>query len=50
MEIDISGRTDFVSIVGLNTKLVEEYIRNRGKEDRFKIIYRRKSMIPLKGS
>ena len=50
MEIDISRRTDFVSIVGLNTKLVEEYIRNQGKEDRFKRIYQRKNMIPLKGS
>ena len=50
MEIDISGRSDFVSIVGLDTKLVEEYIRTQGKEDRFKIIYRRKSMFPLKDS
>ena len=34
MEIGISGRKDFfVSTVGLNTKVVEDYIRNQEKED-----------------
>ena len=41
----------FVSTVGLNTKVVEDYIRNQEKEDRFKIIYQRKNMLtPLRGN
>ena len=45
MEIGISRRKFFVNTVGLNTKVVEDYIRNQEKEDRFKIIYQRKNML-----
>ena len=33
MEIGISRRKFFVNTVGLNTKVVEGYIRNQEKED-----------------
>jgi len=33
MKIDIRVKEFFVSIVGLNTKVVEDYIRNQEKED-----------------
>ena len=40
----------FVSTVGLNTKVVEDYIRNQKKKTWFKIIYQRKNILtPLRG-